>query len=80
MNHALRVRGRRWIILIVLALATIVSYTVSGAPAHASSAAPAASTARASSAAPAASSSTTISVNGGSSGRTFDGLLQRGRR
>ena len=55
MNHALRVRGARWIILIALALATIVSYTVSGSPAR-------------------AASSTTISVNGASSGRTFDGI------
>jgi hypothetical protein len=62
MNHALRVRGGRWMILVALALVTIVSYTVSGPPA------------RASSAAPAASVSTTISVNGASSGRTFDGI------
>jgi hypothetical protein len=68
MNHALRVRGGRWIILVVLALATIVSYTVSESPARAASAAPPAS------AAPAASSSTTISVNGASAGRTFDGI------
>ena len=68
MNHALRVRGGRWIILVALALATIVSSTVSGSPARAASAAPV------DSAAPAASSSTTISVNGGSSGRTFDGI------
>lgn len=55
MNHALRVPGGRWILLVALALATIVSYTVSGSPA------------RAASAAPAAGSSTTISVNGGGS-------------
>ena len=46
MNHALRVPGGRWIILVVLALATIVSYTVSGSPARAASAAPALAAAR----------------------------------
>src|SRR3984957_12460603 len=74
MNHALRVRGGRRIILVAVALATIVAYTVSGSPARAANATPSGSPARAASAAPAASSSTTISVNGGSSGRTFDGI------
>jgi Glycosyl hydrolase family 59/Ricin-type beta-trefoil lectin domain len=55
MRRAFRARKGRWVILVVLALVAMVSYTATGSPAR-------------------AASGTTISANGASAGRTFDGI------